>query len=47
LNQPNSPRDAPWSRGRRRIVAHKAGVRIIATSTDRTIADTMVTENWR
>ncbi|MCY1176597.1 hypothetical protein D9M73_168760 [compost metagenome] len=30
-----------------RIVAHKAGVRINATRTDRTMADTMVIENWR
>ena len=28
-------------------VAHRAGVRIIATSTDNVIAATMVTENWR
>ena len=28
-------------------VAHKAGVRIMATSTDSVIADTMVTVNWR
>jgi len=28
-----------------RIVAHSAGVRISATSTDSTIADTIVSEN--
>jgi hypothetical protein len=29
------------------IVAHSAGVRISATSTDNTIAETIVIENWR
>ena len=28
-------------------VAHKAGVRVMATNTDSTIAETMVTENCR
>ena len=28
-------------------VAQRAGVRISATSTDRTMAETMVIENWR
>ena len=28
-------------------VAQSAGVKISATTTERTIADTMVTENWR
>ena len=29
------------------MVAHSAGVRINATSTDSTMAETMVIENWR
>jgi len=49
LNQPNGPRMVPglvWSAGFS-MVAHNAGVRISATSTESAIADTIVTENWR
>ena len=49
LNQPKKPRLAcacPYLAGFR-MVAHRAGVRISAVSTDRPIADTMVMENCR
>jgi hypothetical protein len=49
LNQPKKPRvfmGSPLGLGLS-IVAHMAGVRISATMTDSTIADTMVIENWR
>jgi branched-subunit amino acid ABC-type transport system permease component len=35
-----------WATGLSRV-AHRAGVRIRATSTDRAMAETMVIENWR
>ena len=49
LNQPKKPRFGaswPWSCGFS-SVAHSAGVRISATSTDSAMAETMVIENWR
>ena len=49
LNQPKKPRSAwcsPFCSGFN-IVAHRAGVSTIATSTDRAIADTIVAENCR
>jgi hypothetical protein len=46
LNRPNSPRVfAPWLGFR--IVAHRAGVSVSATTTDSAIADTSVIANWR
>ncbi|MNF79846.1 hypothetical protein D3C84_620750 [compost metagenome] len=49
LNQPKKPRWAPNSpcfMGLSRV-AQSAGVRISATSTESTMAETMVRENWR
>ncbi|MNF09500.1 hypothetical protein D3C80_2101790 [compost metagenome] len=48
LNQPKKPFFSrwAWSTGLR-MVAHKAGVKISATTTDRAIAETMVIENCR
>ena len=46
LNQRKKP-SFPCSSGRFRIVAHSAGVKIRATSTESTIDDTMVMENCR
>ncbi len=47
LNQPNGPRArAPPGCGSS-IEAQSAGVKIIATSTESTIAETIVIENWR
>ncbi len=49
LNQPKKPLCSTWPPGGSgfRIVAHSAGVRISATSTDSAIADTSVMENCR
>ena len=49
LNQPKKPvcSTCPDGGSGFRIVAHSAGVRISATSTDSTIADTSVIENCR
>ena len=52
LNQPKKPRTGrfavrwPFCTGLS-SVAQSAGVRISATSTDSSMAETMVTENWR
>ena len=45
-NQLPSPCSWPFSTGFS-MVAQSAGVRVSATSTDSTIAETMVIENWR
>jgi len=45
-NQPHSPGVCPFSTGLSRV-AQRAGVRIMATITDRIMAEMMVTENWR
>ncbi|MNN08157.1 hypothetical protein D3C81_1210060 [compost metagenome] len=48
LNQPKKPRLATWCSPLAiglSMVAHSAGVKIRATSTDRAMAETMVIEN--
>ena len=46
LNQPASAHSCPLATGLS-SVAHSAGVRIIAISTERIIEETIVIENWR
>src|SRR6266702_2416584 len=46
VDHPVSPAWCPCAIGLR-MVAHSAGVRIMATSTERIMAEMMVMENWR
>ncbi len=47
LNQPNMPVFLPCFANGRRMVAQSAGVSTSATISDSTMAEMMVTENWR
>ncbi|CFN69685.1 Uncharacterised protein [Bordetella pertussis] len=49
MNQPKKPFLEPWwpfGMGLS-MVAHSAGVKTMATTTDSTMDETMVMENWR